>query len=1300
MANSRIDPAILAHLEWLGYVKPTGLVVSAPALIRAGVILEQRDTAGHADLIECVEHHADFARLAKQVLGWTFSPKFFAGSEESPIPDELRLHLPEAGETLKPDYAVREREPRDGQAWQLLVQIVPNGQNHDQVTGGKGRLEATPTDRMLRLLRHTGAPAGLLYNGDSLRLISAPGDETSGFLDFRLADMALTAGRPICAAMRMLLHQKRLLTVPKKERLTALLEDSRKYQNQVSERLAEQVLHALYELVRGFQSAHDASHGRLLADALATDPDDVYHGLLTVILRVVFLLYAEEREMMPDDAAFTRFYSVGGLHDRLREDASLYPDTMDQRFGAWAQLLVLFRMVYDGAEAGALRIPPRHGELFDPRRYPFLEGNDEGVIPLVPDGTIYRALEKLLVLDGERISYRALDVEQIGSVYETTMGFRMEIATGRSVEVKAAKRHGAPTTVDLDALLALPNSKRAKALQDQTDRKITDRVQKAVEAAGNLDELHAALHPVLDLAAAPDIAAKGAMVLQPSEERRRSGSHYTPRSLTEPIVRTTLEPVIAPLRGSNGEPPKPEQILELKVCDPAMGSGAFLVETCRQLGAALVESWRAHGETPPIPPDEDDLRYAQRLVAQKCVYGVDKNPMAVELAKVSLWLLTLAKDHPLTFLDHNLKCGDSLVGLDREQVAGLHWDTKGQLKLVDKELPDRLQRLRERREAIARATEESHDQLNDILTLAERDTADLRLVADAVVAAFFAGANAREREAARDGIAAWGKTLFAKGAGRTELGERVEALHGGERPLRPFHWELEFPEVFLRKNVGFDAIVGNPPFAGKNTVGAVRPGYLDWLKELHPESHGNADLVAHFFRRAFNLLRRGGAFGLLATNTIAQGDTRSSGLRYLAKHGGAIFSARRRYKWPGQAAVVVSVVHVFKGTFEGRPSLDGKPAERISAFLFHRGGDDDPVRLAANAGKSFQGSIVLGMGFTFDDTDAKGLATPLAEMRRLIAENPSNADVIFPYIGGEEVNTSPTHAHHRYVIDFYDRPLSECRRRWPELMAIVERKVKPDRDVQNRQALREFWWQYAEKRPGLHAAIARLDRVLAISSVGQYPSLAFLPAKTVFSHALIVFPLPTHAAFCALQSRPHEFWTRFFGSSLEDRLRYTPSDCFETFPFPENWETDPVLEAAGKALYEFRAGLMVRNGEGLTKTYNRFHNPEESDPDIERLRELHTAIDRAVLDVYGWTDVPTDCDFFLDYEDEEDDDSSRRRKKPWRYRWPDEVRDDVLARLLELNARRAEEESLKGKPTGPAASKRRLPSQTETLPME
>lgn len=1290
---AKLDPEIVAHLEWLGFVQPTGLVVSAPALVRSGAILDRRDSAGQELLRTELDPEApedepritDFESFARNVLEWQFSPKGFAGTDDSPIPDELYVALPDHDETLVPDFAVREPEAAgEGCGWQLLVSVLPTGADLDATASSKGTFEASPHSRMERLLRETGAPAGLVFNGYTLRLISAPRGESSGWLQFDVAAMTQTAGRTICTAMRLLLRQQRLLTLPKDKRLAALLSDSRKFQNEVSEKLAEQVLHALYELLRGFQAAHDASGANLLREPLDQDPDQVYHGLLTVILRMVFLLYAEERDMLPTaDETFAQHYSLAGMFARLREHAGHFPDTMDQRYGAWAQLLVLFRMVHDGANAGDVKLPARHGGLFDPDRYPFLEGRtaiggrqigERVEPPQVPDGTVFRAMEKLLVLDGERLSYRALDVEQIGSVYQTMMGFRLETATGRSLAVKATKRLGAPTAIDLEALLAVEPSKRAKWIKDLADRDLPAKVKSATKTASSIEELHAALAKVMDRNASPDLISAGAMVLQPSDERRKSGSHYTPRSLTEPIVRTTLKPLLDALR-TDDKPPTPEQILDLKVCDPAMGSAAFLVETCRQLADQLIESWGIHGGRPGIPADEDEVIFARRLVAQRCLYGLDRNPVAVDLAKMSLWLATLAREHALTFLDHALRTGDALIGLNRRQIQAFHWDEKAP-PLAPVQITRHLERVVELRRAIREAGEDVSDfQLRDMWDEAEHELAQARLYGDVAVLAFFAGTNKRSREAKR------AEYLGAVTDGEVgRFRDQVEQARHASPPLAPFHWGIEFPEVFQRENPGFDAFVGNPPFMGKNTLLAGSPtGILDWLKHIHDGTHGNADVVAHFFRRSFGLLRQGGTFGLIATNTIRQGDTRSTGLRWICTHGGTIYEARSRVKWPGtQAAVVVAVVHVVKGEWSGDRRLDSRDVGTITAFLFHAGGNEDPNPLAANAGQSFQGSIVLGMGFTFDDTDTEGVATPVAEMRRLVSDRPQNADVIFPYLGGQEVNNDPRHAPHRYVINFGSRDEQTCRDGWPDLMSIIDARVRPERARNKRKARRENYWRFAEPALGLYRSIAGLPRVL-VTNCGASAQFAIAgqPPDRVFAHSLVVFPLSTHAAFSVLQARPHEVWARFFGSSLGDGLRYTPSDCFETFPFPPDWNSSTALETAGVDYEAHRAQLLVTNNEGLTKTYNRFHDPEESSAGILKLRELHEAMDRAVLDAYGWTDIPTACEFLLDYEPDEEEAPSRR-KKPWRFRWPDDVHDEVLARLLALNAERAAEEQRAG----------------------
>ncbi len=263
-------------------------------------------------------------------------------------------------------------------------------------------------------------------------------------------------------------------------------------------------------------------------------------------------------------------------------------------------------------------------------------------VPRVSDGVdLQRALMSCSLLDGDRLSYRALDVEQIGSVYEAMMGFAIEMVTEPSIGLRGKRKPGAPpadAVVGLQSLLAMKGAERLKAL-DETGIDVSGKTATAIKEAATHDELVAALGKKIS-PYTPEVVPRGSMVLQPTEERRRSGSHYTPRALTEPIVATTPRPLLEAM----GENPTPEQILALKICDPAMGSGAFLVAACRALGDRLVSAWQRHkrlesvkGQPPSVQshPTKTRSLHARRVVAQRCLYGVDKNPFAVDLAKLS-----------------------------------------------------------------------------------------------------------------------------------------------------------------------------------------------------------------------------------------------------------------------------------------------------------------------------------------------------------------------------------------------------------------------------------------------------------------------------------------------------------------------------------------------------------------------------------------------------------------------------------------------------------------------------------------
>ena len=350
---------------------------------------------------------------------------------------------------------------------------------------------------------------------------------------------------------------------------------------------------------------------------------------------------------------------------------------MEGRRGAWATLLSLFRLVYDGGGATEAYLPARHGDLFAPETYPFLEGRTADTsytdgpltsVPAISDDVVEQVLTKLLLLDGQILSYRALDVEQIGSVYEGIMGFMVEKATGPSVGITyrpPRQKITITVVVDAEQLLAMSGGKREAWLDEQAGvkLKLPAKVKQELKRATTLAELCVALAKKLS-PHTPRGLQPGSLILQPTAERRRSGSHYTPRALTEPIVAEAFRPW---LERCNHKP-SAEQILALKVCDPAMGSGAFLVAVCRFLAGWLVKAWERDGYPDDFRQEWDKDNVARRLIAQRCLYGVDKNPFAVNLAKLSLWLVTLSKELPFTFVDHALKCGDSLVGMERSEI--------------------------------------------------------------------------------------------------------------------------------------------------------------------------------------------------------------------------------------------------------------------------------------------------------------------------------------------------------------------------------------------------------------------------------------------------------------------------------------------------------------------------------------------------------------------------------------------------------------------------------------------------------
>ncbi|WP_406699444.1 type IIL restriction-modification enzyme MmeI [Singulisphaera sp. Ch08] len=1324
-------PSSRHHNEWLSLIEVSGPFLSVPVLERVlpqGLDAHDPD---HSRLLKLAFEeweddqqgerpnpaiHREWVNFVlKQTLGLPDEVVV----EGQDIPQTLRATIAEHGETLRPDVVVRNPEgvPDAGKA-RLLIQTYPPTQDLEKPLHGR-HWKASPATRMMELLHATDTRLGLVTNGEHWMLVDAPKGETTGFASWY---GNLWFEEPLTLrAFRTLLGVHRFFSAANDETLEAMLKESASNQQEVTDRLGYQVREAVEEIVRSLDRL-DQGEGRQL---LAGVPEaSLYEAALTVMMRLVFLFSAEERGLLLlGDPLYDEHYAVSTLVAKLQEAADQHgEEVLERRHDAWVRLLSTFRAVYGGVRHERLKLLPYGGKLFDPDQFPFLEGRRPGTTwkdapatPLPIDNrTVLHLLRSLQYLEmrGEarRLSFRALDIEQIGHVYEGLLDHTAKRATEPMLSLTAAK--GDEPEVAVSELERLRDKGETDLLKFLANKDVTGRSESALKkalvsavsgaatktllaACGNDEGLFNRVKPFWGLVRNDTfdrlvVIRKGSVFVTAGTDRRSSGTHYTPRILTEPIVQYTLEPLVyvGPAEGWPKEEWKlrsAKELLDLKICDMACGSGAFLVQVCRYLAERLVEAWedaeKRHpgvpGITPEgkastgaanerlIPKDTDErLAYARRIVAQRCLYGVDKNPLAVEMAKLSLWLLTLGKDKPFTFLDHAIRCGDSLVGVNAEQLKTFSLDGKGLgislpnfLNMIPK-IMEATRLLRVRLEKIADDTIGNIEEKQRLFDNIRSQTKRLNYAADRLLAASWGPAKPAERVAllrkalqeVNDRIRdVPPDTLEADG-----LADRKEA-----GCPRPFHWALEFPEVFLDRG-GFDAFVCNPPFMGGQKISghpSMGDSYREYLIEnLAEGKRGSADLCAYFFLRAFGMLREGGHFGFLATNTVSQGDSRLTGLDQIVANGGVIYWATPSHVWPGAAAVYVAICLVCKGGWDGECVLDGKAAPSISALLDAEYRSANPCVLQSNANQSFKGIEVYGTGFLLSEEQALSL----------IRKNVRLKNVLRPYLDGQTVNSSPDLTTDRWVIDFTGLSLEEAMG-YEECFRIVESLVKPQRLAlasRNSSGISraKLWWRFSREVKDLYDIIASMNRVLVVARVSRTLAFAYVDPNQVLNEMLVVFVSPRSSILSLLQSSLHAVWCWTYSSTLKGDLRYSQTDCFETFPLPSPSEE---LDLLGESYHEYRSDIMLSRQEGLTKTYNRFHAPDESVADIQKLRDLHVEMDKAVAAAYGWDDLDL-CNGF------------HETKQGTRFTISESARQEVLARLLKLNHERYAEEVAQG----------------------
>lgn len=1087
----------------------------------------------------------------------------------------------------------------------IIHTVAPNQGLDERITKGRGGKSSH--DSLQIYLNETKEDLwGIVTNGTVLRILrDYYHTYTKGYIEFDLEGIFEERNYSDFLALYRLAHPSRF--IPDDEGIPPLehfYKISLAAGEKIGNDLRENVKAAIETLGNGFLTKE-------FIEKMIEDPEECqayYQEILHVIYRIIFLMFAEQRDMLPTrDSIYAEAYSMTKLRERAEK-----VKRRDRHKDIWKGLLVTFDIIKTGVADAKISVFGYNGSLFDKEkieRLRHLNCENTNVLKAIRYLTYFES-EKTL----QRISYVDLGVEEIGSVYESLLDYT-------------------PRVLDEDV-----------AIDEKT------------------------------------YTAKTFFLDPRGAARKSTGSYYTDPRLVNELIKSALKPVLEDrLSSKNSIEEKEKALLSIKVCDPACGSAAFLIAATNFLG---MELGKIRTDT-EYPPDEEE-RKARRDVLQHCIYAVDKNPMAVELAKVSLWINACVKDKPLNFLDLRIKCGDSLIGTTPElmrngipteaySLSGLKGDRKNLVKEIRTKNKSELKggrridetswELKARKERILR-------EFKDIIEMSEKDPEEVekkrkefkkfieseeyiseKVLANAWTAVFFWPIEEIENE--NDALTQVNFQNLKDYGFKAIKDKKIGIINNLYDKYRFFHWHLEFPDVFSGENPGFDCILGNPPFLGGLKIGKILgEKYKRFLTNKFELLKGQADLCSIFYRQSFIHINENGRLGMVAVNTISQGDSRKSGLAYILKSGGNINFAHRFIKWPGLANVEVNLISIIKGFKDPFCILDEIQVTFISSRLDNLP-ESEPRILKQNNNIAFQGSILRGTGFVLD----------FEEAQRFLNKSKKNSDCLLPHLTGDDLNSDPNQQSSRYVICFYDWSLEKARQ-YPDLLEIVEKRVKPERQKIKETREKEKWWLFARYRKELNDAISIYNRVLVRSKVSDLHSITFVPKGINYDQGLIIFAYDDDYYFSLLQSNIHELWVRQYSATLRTDIQYNPSACFDTFPLPQNppKDTYKLANNIGRTYYEYRKHTLITRNIGLTSLYNLYHNPECFDNDISQLRKLHCDMDSIILACYCWEDIDLEHDFY------------KNDRGQIRFTISPKAKIEILNRLLKLNIEIAEKE--------------------------